>query len=192
GIALEAMYQNLKTTVCGNKVRSFQTVFNDNDHCNVVNNWITTNGFSSAPFDSGAAQIIYYEGFGMPTVAVAAGNTHQLLYLCKQGFPVNDTSIIATAIRNYCTTSADITENDFQNSIVVSPNPTEGKFKVQSLKFKVQDFEIYNAVGEKVNAPLSPCPLSFEIDLSSYHNGIYFLKINAAQGVIQRKIVVTK
>src|SRR3990172_12800080 len=133
GIALEAMYQNLKTTVCGNKVRYFQTVFNDNDHCNVVNNWITTNGFSSVPFDSGAAQITYYGGFGMPTVAVAAGNTHQLLYLCKQGFPVNDTSVMASAIRNFCTTGAGVSENDFQNSIVISPNPSNGLFNVQCI-----------------------------------------------------------
>ncbi len=100
GKALDSMYKELKAT-CG-KVRYYQTVFNDNSHCNVVLNWYNTNGFSSVPFDSGAAQVAYYGGFGMPTVAVAAGNTHQLLYLNNHGFPTGDTALVAAAIKNFC------------------------------------------------------------------------------------------
>ncbi|MBI4929224.1 MAG: T9SS type A sorting domain-containing protein [Bacteroidetes bacterium] len=207
GSVLEVMYQNLKPT-CGNNVRYFQTAFNNAELCHDINTWVATNGFSSVPFDSGAAQVAYYGSFGMPTVAVAAGNTHQLLYLSTQGLPVNDTSIIATAIRNYCTTGAGVSENDFQNSVIVSPNPTSGVFNVQTRlpdgqvsKFQnppaawagvqMNSIEVYNVFGECIHQHISTSSHQ-QIDLREASDGIYFLKINTEQGFIRKKIVVAK
>jgi hypothetical protein len=101
GKVLDSMYLRLRQT-CP-KVRFFQTVFNNTDDCTTVNKWVSSNGFSSIPFDSRSAQISYYGFFAMLTVAVAAGSSHKPLYLHVSGaFNFSDTAVIADSIRNFC------------------------------------------------------------------------------------------
>ena len=116
--------------------------FDDAYSCNDISNWVTANGFNSTPFDSGAYQVAYYGGMGMPTVAVVAGPLHEVLFL-KSGFNTSDTAIIATAIRNFYGVSVVQENSDLFSAVQLSPNPTSNfinlKFHLkESLKIKIE------------------------------------------------------
>jgi len=155
---MKPMIQNLVAQY-GNKVRFYVAPEDDSETCTSVQNWVSTNGFSSiaVPFDSGGTQSSYYGQGGMPTIAVAAGNTHQLLYLASSntssGFGTSDTAIIGTAIRNFLdTTFAGIQNMSSAFSIAVFPNPITDNFAI-SIEVKepgMLKLELTNIAGQKV------------------------------------------
>lgn len=66
--------------------------------CATVANWVNTNGLSLyAPFDSGAAMVAYYGGFGMPTVVLLGGTDHRTMFV-TQSFATSDTTIMRDSI----------------------------------------------------------------------------------------------
>jgi len=86
-----------------------------------------------------------------------------------------------------------------ENSIIIYPNPASGKVQVQSSKFKIQSLEIYNIQGKLVKQiprlaeskradPQSSVPI--EIDVSSMAKGIYIVKIQSENGIVNRKLIV--
>src|SRR5262245_46264024 len=78
GHAIEEMIADLQFEHPG-RVRFYQFAYTNSYSCATMLNFKSSNGFASAVFDSGAAMVAYYGGFGMPTVAVVAGPTHAVL-----------------------------------------------------------------------------------------------------------------
>ena len=181
------MYQNLKAS-CSSKILFYHFGFTNSYTCSQVTNWVSTNLYSSIPFDSGGVQVAYYGGMGMPTMAVVAGNTHKVLHT-SVGYNAGDTAIIADSIRTFFGCSmVNVNENNSTNSSVsIYPNPTNGKFQVSSLKSQVSTLEIFNVMGEKFYSSTQS-----EIDISSRPNGIYFLRGKTSEGIFSRKIIVQK
>ncbi len=68
-----------------------------------------------------------------------------------------------------------INEKDLQNHISLYPNPTEGIITINSSEVNIQEIEIYNSNGLKLE------DVEFinneKIDLSPYANGIYYVRI---------------
>ena len=196
GKALDSMYKKLKVD-CPN-VRYSQTSFNNSDKCGAIYNWADSNNFSSVPFDSGAAQISYYGFFGMPTVAVAAGSTHKLLYLLiSGGFNDNDTAVITDSIRKFCgpdTTGIPVIKNNF--SFSVFPKPASENFTI-SLAAKEAGtlvIELKNVLGENIQT-LADEKISageWKRNFSSYglSPGIYFLRMRLNNSVLAGKAVI--
>ncbi len=197
GNLLEPLYQNLKTS-CGTKILFYQTAFDDSYKCGTINTWVNGNGYSSVPFDSGAAQIAYYGFFGMPTVAVAAGPTHDLLFLkISGGFTTADTGAIGISIRNYCATlSATETGTGFVFSVF--PNPAREKINLFFTGTDPVPFsaELINTLGQKVRTFSIPgtgsLPFEMEISLAALPKGVYLLKVSSGNGSLQqfKKIIV--
>lgn len=61
-------------------VHWFHFGFTNSYTCEVVSAWVAEHGFPSTPFTSGASQVSYYGGFGMPTVVVVGGADHDILF----------------------------------------------------------------------------------------------------------------
>jgi hypothetical protein len=79
---------------------------------------------------------------------------------------------------------------DLASSIQVYPNPTTGKFKIQSAILKTGNAEVLDIHGRKVfSKNLERGTLN--LDLSEL-NGIYFLRIVCENGTVTKKIVVQK
>lgn len=195
GNALEPMYQRVKTA-CGNKVRFFQTGFNNTYSCLQVAKWVGDNGFSSVPFDSGAAQVAYYGGFGMPTIAVAAGNTHKLLYLSNQNFTISDTAIIADSILAFCGGGSGIHSYENIFSLSIFPKPARNNF---SVSFNAREagalkIEIENIFGECVQIlieeKINGGSWNKSFSCSGVAKGIYLLKVSLNGRSFAEKIVV--
>jgi hypothetical protein len=69
---------------------------------------------------------------------------------------------------------------DAQNSIVLYPNPTNGKLQLSNSRIAIQKVEIYNAIGILV---------AKELDLTNQSSGVYIVRITTADGTFVRKVV---
>jgi hypothetical protein len=170
-------------------VKLYDFGFNNSYTCTQVTNWVTANGFNAVPFDSGAAQVAYYGGFGMPTIAVVAGSNHTVLFT-EVGFATGDTGAIADSIRNYFAMnplSAQELNHDFSFSIF--PNPakdfvavnTEGQ-ENSSMQFQLMDLSGNLISNTQKN----------KIDVSYLASGMYLLKATSNGSSAYRKIIVQR
>lgn len=83
--------------------------------------------------------------------------------------------------------------NTFQLSVF--PNPTTGIFRLELNKEQLASsklsIDIYNMVGEKVNAiSLNGRDSSFDIDLTNQAKGLYFVKLSSDQKSVTRKLIL--
>ncbi len=145
--------------------------------------------------------------------ANANGATYQWLN-CNNGFlPITgatNQSYTATSNGNYAVivtqsscsdtsscynvSSTGIANSFSDNGIIIYPNPSSGKFQVQSSKLQVSSLEVYNVLGEKVyqvgNLQISSSS-NFQIDLSKEPVGIYFIQMLTEGNVYTRKIMIS-
>ena len=80
-------------------------------------------------------------------------------------------------------------END---NILVYPNPTQGSIKINTNQQKVNNINIFDISGKKLNINLETSFSAddvINIDISQLMNGVYFLKINVENGLVVKKIV---
>ena len=76
------------------------------------------------------------------------------------------------------------------SDISVYPNPSSGKFTLQSA-IGIYEIEIYNVLGERIYTTTNLSQSSSnEIDLSYAPKGIYFVKIYDGSRVYNKKVVV--
>lgn len=195
GDALEAMYTPLKAKY-GNKVRYYHFAFTNSYTCTQVTNWITTNGYTSVPFDSGGVQTAYYGGMGMPTVAVVAGKDHKVLYT-NVGFPSGDTAIIADSIHAFFNASVGILNKPgINSSFSFYPNPAVNKLNISlnSQKIGKLHLTIRNLEGQEVadllEENIQTGAWNKTVSLPPLADGFYFLHGKMNEESFTRKISV--
>ncbi len=197
GNKLKALHTTLENQFPGH-VKSYALGYTNSYTCTQVNNWVTSNNFTSTPFDSGAAQVAYYGGFGMPTIAVVAGSNHEVLF-SNVGFSTSDTTAIGTAVRNYFTNNPlGVAENENNSTLILYPNPAQDNFTVQVNLPKPSDvnIQVYSLTGQSVysitesaeNAGL----FSSTINSSMLSQGVYVIKVSANGTSDYKKITVLK
>lgn len=73
------------------KVKIFQTSYNNSTSCTDMIDWASAGNISNTTlFISGASEISYYGGMGMPTIVVLGGGTQHKVFYKKQGYSAND------------------------------------------------------------------------------------------------------
>ncbi len=80
----------------------------------------------------------------------------------------------------------EVTEN---MNISVYPNPSEGVFEVKSRKEKIKSVAVFNMLGEEIKMQ-QVTGTSIIIDISKEAKGIYFIKVNTENGILNKKVVV--
>lgn len=68
-----------------------------------------------------------------------------------------------------------------ENPLFIYPNPTEGKFRVESLELGVEKVEVYDVFGRLVLSSTES-----EIDMRGYASGMYYVKA----GEVVRKLII--
>jgi len=90
------------------------------------------------------------------------------------------------------TSSVGIDENLFYKYLKVYPNPSNGKFKIESYNNFINSIEIFNIVGQKVFSKNYLKKSKSEIDISNQNNGIYFLSVTTNDKTFTTKIILQK
>ena len=118
---------------------------------------------------------LVFSGFLCPTLMVPCG------YI--PAYQNSDWSNFFTTIVDDCGGVAEI-DDSFAS---VYPNPTSGIVNVKAEG--IQNISVYNVLGEKVfETPASGD--SFEYDFSNHGNGVYLVRIETAQSVLTKRVMV--
>ena len=82
-----------------------------------------------------------------------------------------------------------LNENNPLTTLHVFPNPSNGKFTIETAKVENSKIEIYNMMGE-LFFQSEILNHNTDVDISHQPKGIYFVKIHAGQSSITKKIIV--
>ena len=85
-----------------------------------------------------------------------------------------------------------VSENKFDKTITIYPNPSAGIFTVQSSQSKIQSLNVYNVLGELVYQTTVDNAHKTEITIPGITNGIYQIHIVTDKGTTNRKIMISK
>ena len=194
GQKLEPMKADLLAEFPG-KIKSYAFGFNNTYTCTQVKNWVTNNSFTSIPSDSGAAQVAYYGGMGMPTIVVlGGGSAHAVLGTPYVGFSTSDTATMANAIRGFLNPSGVKETSQAINSLDVFPNPANDKLNLTFNldKNSTVKIELVDITGRTIsvmsNETLMNGKINKTIETGSFAEGNYILKISTGETVINKKI----
>lgn len=192
GQKITPMFNQLSIDYPG-MVHFFAFNFNDDFACSVATGFVTDNGINAIPFDSGAAQIDYYGGFGMPSVAIVGGSQHEVIYFSKTLAGSNDTAAMDNAIRDFFTTLGNENEKlELQCSIY--PNPSTNMFNIELNAFSksncnIKLIDITGRIAKQIsNSQVEPGINKFQVDVSELINGIYFVSIELNGKISRYKI----
>ena len=196
---IEGMKTKLLQTYPG-KVMSYTWGFQDSYTCSATQSWISGLGVSAIPMDTGAAQVAYYGGFSMPTIVVAAGSTHKIIYIANPtngGYSNGDTATINTAIKNFLspTSVSNLPENVNEASVYPSPAQSDATVKVLLKTSGNIQTQVMNLNGQIVmQFPMEKASGTYTktISTSTLASGTYTVNIIVDGSVIARKLSIIK
>ena len=181
GHAIETMMTDLEMQYPG-KVRLYQIAYTNSYTCTDMENFKNTNGFSSSTFDQGATMVAYYGGFGMPTVAIVGGTSHDVLYT-SVGFGPSDTTYAGPIIRSFFTSLSVPQLPESITSFKTFPTFANDVLNVQ-IDFKKQSvvkMQIVNMSGKLISdLPSDNIIVGTQnktVDVSNLSVGNYMLKV---------------
>jgi hypothetical protein len=192
---LETMMNGINAQYPG-KVRMYEFAYTNNYSCNTMINFVQDNNINALPFDSGATQTAYYGGFGMPTVVVVAGTSHQVL-TTHIGFSTSDTSEIGDAIRGFLQSLNVNQQQKAAASFDVFPNPASDltTYELALTQNALVDVDLFDVTGKKVASiyhGTAAETLTNAIDLTNYSPGIYLLRAIANGDVMYTKVNILR
>jgi hypothetical protein len=194
GNEIETMRDQLENHYPG-MIQFYQLGYTNSYSCTSVLNWVNSNGFKSVPFDSGAALVAYYGGFGMPTIAVIGGVNHEVLFT-DIGYTNGDTAAIAASIHDFFNTTGLSSPVSGDKRLTIFPNPSTDRFNVQwsMEKSGLVRIELLTLRGETIAMLLDE---KMEGGLSeksfgthSFAPGVYLLKVIVDGSATFRKLTI--
>ena len=80
-------------------------------------------------------------------------------------------------------------EDKFANNVSIYPNPVKDRLYIET-ESEIEDIVVFNIYGKSQNLRISESQnLSISIDVSNLNSGVYFVKINTANGNIVKRFV---
>lgn len=193
GATLEEMKADLIAEFPG-MIKAYAFGFSDTYNCTTINNWVTTNGITSIPADSGALQVAYYGGMGMPTIVILGGGTsHAVLGSPYLSYTTSDTATMANDIRNFLNGTG-IKENNLVSNINLYPNPSNEQVKltfelkeISTVKIELFDISgrLVSSISEKKNQVGG---IVETINTNLFSQGSYLIQINANGNISKQKL----
>ncbi|MEO8149145.1 MAG: T9SS type A sorting domain-containing protein [Bacteroidia bacterium] len=181
---IQAMANKIMSTHPG-MVTGYAMPFQNTTTCAYTANWCNVSGLSLyAPFDSGATQVAYYGGFGMPTVVLLGGTDHRVMF-STLSFATSDTTIMRDSILAYLNSSTGI--NDLPKSVSsfnVYPNPASDVIAVNIELKETSDLlvEIIDITGKQVAVIMDEKQIkgavNKQFNTANLSNGNYLVRLN--------------
>lgn len=185
---LKPVYNQFNSSHPG-KVKSYSIGFTDTYTCTQLQNWKSTNNLShTTMFPTGASDVSYYGGMGMPTIVVVGGPFHKVFYK-KQGYSPSDNTTITAAINSALVATAVETPASIE-AFQVYPNPASTFIDFQ-LNEDVHMMSINDLSGRTMAnfTALSSGKHHLNLDLKA---GIYFVSVSTSNGSVQRQKLIIR
>lgn len=194
GQTLEVLKADLMAQFPG-MIKAYAFGYSNTYTCSVINSWVTTNGITSIPADSGANQVAYYGGMGMPTIVVLGGGTsHSVLGAPYLSYTTPDTTIMGTDIRNFLNGTGVNENTNIISKLNLFPNPANTEVKISfemkeitNLKVDLVDISgrLITTIADKKN---QQGEVVETINTSLYAEGVYIININTNGIISQQKL----
>lgn len=196
GKKLEDMKAKLLAQYPG-RIKAYAIGSNNTYSCASNASWVSNNGFTSIPMDSGAAQVAYYGGMGMPTIVILGGGiAHKVLGSPYIGFTTSDTAqMVADIKQSFKTLSVDPITNNIK-SFQLYPNPvgTELNLSFDLTKDGALKVEIIDVSGKVIQlvaeANVVRGTFSYTINTSELDPGLYFIQLSSNGSIQQAKFTI--
>ena len=160
----------------------------DNDNNNPMVSQEVFSGLDENSYDSVWGQSV----INLTDLGVVPNSTLQLRWeFGSDGCNGKDGWYIDEIIVYNCSQTLSINDVDFLNkNIDIYPNPSAGIFNIEMKNISDFHYEIFDISGKSITNKIEVTLNSFEINLSKYSHGIYFLKLQSNEGVITKKLIV--
>lgn len=192
--AVQTMANNINATHPG-LVKGYAFPFQNSTTCTYSASWVADNNLPLyAPMDSGAAQVAYYGGFGMPTVVLLGGTNQNVLFV-TQDFSAADTTTMHDLILNTFTASTPVL-NEAISNLSVFPNPATDVVTIHfNLAANSESFiELMDLKGSRIllleQEQLNQGAVQKELNVSAIPAGSYILKVHANGTIATQKVTV--
>ncbi len=192
---IKSMGNKINQTYPG-MVKGYAFPYQNSTTCTYSTSWVNSNNLSSfwTPMDSGAYQVAYYGGFGMPTIVLLGGLDHRVMF-STLSFSASDTTIMRDSILALLgSTGINDLSNEI-NSFEVYPNPAN---EIVSINIDLKNvskvlIDVVDISGKQIaiisNEELSGIT-SKQFDTSILPNGNYFVRININNKINTQKLSV--
>lgn len=178
-------------------VKGYAFPFQNSTTCTYSSSWVSSNSLSTlyAPMDSGATQVAYYGGFGMPTVVLLGGTDHRVMF-STQSFSTSDTTIMRDSILNLLNGSTGIdglTNTVF--SFSVFPNPANDNVSI-NLDLKETSnllIDVTDIAGKQVaiiSEEKQSGIVTKQFSTSVLPNGSYFVRVQVNGKTTTQKLTI--
>lgn len=83
------------------------------------------------------------------------------------------------------------TEELSQNSFQIYPNPSNGIFTIALNSSEEFNYNLYDVTGKEIlkAVKINPDQLKYDIDLRSFHSGVYFIQLYSEKGSVTKKLI---
>lgn len=136
---------------------------------------------------------------GLSLILNSSNNIYMTgLFSSTVDFDPGSATVNLTAGGNYDTfilkldmaTGIDEINNNFNYSIF--PNPSNGKFNIETENSFINTIEIFDIVGKKIYSKLNIKNTKSEVDISNQNNGVYFINVTTNKINFTTKIILQK
>jgi hypothetical protein len=188
---MQTMANNINNTYPG-LVKAYSFPYQNSTICSSSANWVINNDLTLfTPMDSGAVQVAYYGGFGMPTVVLLGGNNHDVLFV-TQDFNTSDTTTMRDLILN--TFTAGLNEPVAQADFTTYPNPVSDLLYIRFTATGREEIELINLDGKTIKslktAGNEKGDVEKTIDVSGIPAGEYLVKVSSGNSVNIQKVQI--
>ncbi len=90
------------------------------------------------------------------------------------------------------TSTVGIDDNLFYKYFKIYPDPSNGKFKIESYNNLINSIDIFDITGKNVFSVNNLKKISFEINISNQIDGVYFINVTTNNTTYTTKILITK
>lgn len=193
---IQAMANKINAA-CPGMVKGYAYPYQNSTTCSYSASWTSSNGLPLyAPMDSGAVQVAYYGGFGMPTVVLVGGQNHDVLW-STQNFVTSDTTVMRDLILNMACV-AGINENEGSlSNFELYPNPANSSIHVNfdiesnsNVQIELIDL-LGNIVLSRNEITVQNGKVDQTFDCGNLQNGNYLMKISINDKETIQKFVVS-
>jgi len=190
---IQAMANNIMVTY-PDMVKGYAFPFQNSTTCDYSVSWVEDNDLPFfVPMDSGASQVAYYGGFGMPTVVLLGGADHRTMF-STLSFVTSDTTIMRDSILRLFDAPTSIPDLPGISDFVLYPNPANQFLQIST---NISDANIKVEIADLTGKVLITLPQQSvsgsykeEIDTGLLPNGIYLVRLISKDNSTTQRITV--